>query len=794
MPSSNALFDTDDLSPIFKFLGKNWYLILLFPILFYTIAYIYSYRMPNVYAAKTEILLKSSETYDYQNSMNSSFGYFSTVQDVINQKRVLTSYNIIENTLDKLNFEISYYLDGGVRKDEVLGFKYVYVNINPHEVPDRLKNKSYTFEIIDYDSYNFIYNSSGEEIKIKCQFDTKYQNPFPFELNKTTHFKDDNIDEIKKHQYKIHLYKKQSLISKYSRNLSVLNEDYTSILTLKLEDNIDIRAKIFLDTLSKVYINYSVENQIRINENTRSYIEKQLFELKEILDSLEFELHRYRESKNIINLSREQNELFNQLSDLKNQKQMIELRESSLRSVFDYTTEDLNDTSLPPIINSREDVVLNQQVNTLYKLKLKRTELLSFFTKENYSIKKQDTLIQVVTSGVRDYLISTHQIIKNNSEEITAKINHTLERLKKIPKSEQGIIGIKRKLQVNENLHQFLLEKKASTVIARAAIIPQVSIIESARSLGTIGPDRNRIRFGAAGIGIIFALVIGVIRLLFFERIETLIDFKEISSLPVIGGIPFYKNIDKTPLTIQDNNRSIVSESFRTLRANLQYTLDKNSKVKKILISSLHPSEGKTFVSTNMATFLASSNKKTVLIDFDLHKPKVHKILNIKNKRGLSSFLIGKLQLPEIINTGVIENLDVISAGPIPPNASDLILNGKVNTLIALLEESYDYIIFDTPPLMLISDSLVLLKEVDTGIFVFNSEKATKEGVRFLEDVLKQNKLRNIAYVLNGIKQKKWTYYKSKYSNRYAYKYGYGSGYGYSESKGGYGSDYIEEN
>ncbi len=794
MSNSNSVFDLDDLRPIFKFIGKNWYLFILLPVIFYGIAYIYSYRLPDIYAAKTEILLKSSETYDYQNGMNASFGYFSTVQDVINQKRVLKSYDIIEETLERLNFDINYYLGGGVREDEVFGFKYIYFDLDPSHIPSVYKNTEYTIEILDEVNYNFTYSLGNEKVTKKFQFGKPNTEPFLFTVFKTKFFTAENLDEITDKKYKIFINSKKNLVQKYNANLDILNEEYTSILTLNLQDSKGEKAKMFLDTLSKVYTDYSVENQIKINENTRSYIEKQLAELKEILDSLEFELQRYRESKNIFNLSREQEELFNKLTDLEVQKQVNELRLNSLSSVFDYTVKNIDEVSLPPIIDSKEDHVLAEQVNTLYQLKLDRADLLTYYTNENYTVQKQDTLIKLVTKGIRNYLESARNIIKDKGKDIDFKIKKTITGLKNIPKSQQGIMGIQRKVQVNEGLYQFLLEKRASTVIARAAIIPQVSVIESARSLGTVGPNRSKINFGAAGAGLVLAFLIGLIRLLFFERIENLQEFKQITSLPVLGGLPFYKNIGNTPLALQDDSRSNVSEAFRALRANLQYMLKSENKVKKMLVSSLHPSEGKTYVSTNLASFLARTNKKVILIDFDMHKPKVHKTLNITNKKGLSSFLIGKLQMDDIINYDVATNLDVITAGPIPPNASDLILTDKVDELLAQLEKYYDYIVFDTPPLMLISDALVLLEKVDLGLFVFNSEKATKEGVRFLEDILEQNNLKNIAFILNGIKQKKWAYYKGKYySSRYAYKYGYGSGYGYYEAKGGYGSDYQDE-
>lgn len=789
MSNPKSIIDTEDFTPIFKFIGKNWYLFIIIPLLLYGFAYVYTYRLPNIYAAKTELLLRSSETYDYQSSINSNFGYYSIVQDIINQKRVLKSYDLLDKTLMNLNFNIDYFLIGGVREDEVLGFNYINLNIEPEKVPSSYTRISYIVEILDEKRFLLKYSEHGKDVVQELLFGKKYESPFKFSIESKDILIAGNVKKAKEFQYKFQIFHRKDLVGRYNRNLRVLNEEYTSILTLKLSDKLNYRAKLFLDTLCKVYTDYTVESQIKINENTTRYIDIQLNELKLTLDSLQMEVQLYREDKNIFDLTREQNELFNKLTNYEIQKQRLALRQISLKAVFNYTIKGINEINLPPIIDQNSDAILSEQINSLYQLKLKRAEMLTFFTPENSAIIKQDTLILVVINGIRNYLNSTSEVIKNNSKQIDSDINNTIIKLRNIPKSQQGIASIQRKLSVNEGIYQFLLKKKASTVIARAAIIPQVSIIESARSLGVIGPDRKRFQVIAAGIGLVLALIIGFVRLLFFERIENLKDFKSSTKLPVLGGIPHYADILENPLTITKNSRSNVSESFRSIRANLQYLLKSESKVKKLLTSSLHPSEGKTFMSTNLSSFLASSNKKVVLIDFDMHKPKVHKSLGLKNKQGLSSILIGKGEIADVINRDVVKNMDVITAGPIPPNASDLIINDRVDFLIRELEKEYDYIIFDTPPLMLISDSLVLMKYVDMGIFVFNTKKTTKDGIHYLEDVLEQNNLKNIALTLNNIEQKKWSYYKGKYySYRYSYKYGYG--YGNNE---GYGSDYVDD-
>jgi capsular exopolysaccharide synthesis family protein len=175
-----------------------------------------------------------------------------------------------------------------------------------------------------------------------------------------------------------------------------------------------------------------------------------------------------------------------------------------------------------------------------------------------------------------------------------------------------------------------------------------------------------------------------------------------------------------------------------------------------------------------------------------MHKPKIHKIFKTQNLSGISSYLVNQKDWRQSVIHSEIPNLDIILAGPVPPNASELVLSSKVDDLIADLKDNYDFIIIDTPPLALISDSLVLMNKVQLGLFVMNTQKATKQGVRFLEDTLEQNEISHVTLLLNNIKQNKWRYYYSKYAYKYGYGYVYGYGYGYGDGyRYGYG-EYSE--
>ena len=239
------------------------------------------------------------------------------------------------------------------------------------------------------------------------------------------------------------------------------------------------------------------------------------------------------------------------------------------------------------------------------------------------------------------------------------------------------------------------------------------------------------------------------------------------------------------PIACRADSRSAVTESFRALRTNLQYLLAKEG-ANVILVSSLHPQEGKSFVSANLASILGKAGKKVALVDFDMHKPKVHHYMGLENRQGVSNIMIGKAHLKEVVQSGAYPLLDVVTAGPVPPNASDLILSDRMKSTIAELKASYDYVILDTPPILPISDALVLMEYVDTALLITNVSRSSRRGIQHLEDLLSQNGLKHASFVLNGLKTKRWAYYYNRYASKYGYSmYGAEYGYGY----GGYHSE-----
>jgi capsular exopolysaccharide synthesis family protein len=565
--------------------------------------------------------------------------------------------------------------------------------------------------------------------------------------------------------------------------MKVENLEYSSILDITLEDEIPERAKVFLDTLSRVYIEYSLQSEFDINEKTTQYIEKQLSEVILILDTIETEYELYKSKKAILDLGKESDQYFSEYVGYESEMRKMDLMLQSIADLEEYIINLGDANLLPPSLYMLEnDTYLSVSVKKVYELQLARYENLTSRSSTHGSLVKKDETLDRLKMDILTYLVNSREAAIQKVRDLQKQRTFYESKIKLLPKSQRDLLAIERKQMVNQNLYVFLLEKMANTRIARAGIIPQTKVIEKSRPIGLVRPDKKRIMLLFVIGGILIASLIAFIRFVFFERIESVRELSAITSLPVLGGIPNDPNILNVPIVVNESSKSNSTEAFRHLRTNLNY-LNPDQEHKMILISSIHPGEGKTYVSSNLSAIIAKAHKRVLLIDFDLHKPKVHKMFHQSNTKGISNFLIGQMQMEEVVNKQLLEGLDVIFAGPVPPNASELILSQKVNEILSYAKENYDLVVLDTPPIGLISDAIILLKNVDAGIFVMNVNFARKQGVKFLEEVAFKNNLTNIGIALNNVKTQRWKYYSKYGGYGYAYSYGYGYGYGYGEEQ-----------
>ncbi|MBK7940714.1 MAG: polysaccharide biosynthesis tyrosine autokinase [Flavobacteriales bacterium] len=423
---------------------------------------------------------------------------------------------------------------------------------------------------------------------------------------------------------------------------------------------------------------------------------------------------------------------------------------------------------------------LRNTLSELYAMQMNRNSMLFDATPENLSVNRLDSTIMLNRGNLLVYVKNSRKAIEAKIRDVQAQMDDYERLIRTVPLSQRDILNIERRLQVNEKLYLFLLEKRANTVIARAGIVPQTKVIELARSIGVVRPDKVKILYAFMVGGIVISLVIVFIRVMFYDRIENADQLKAMVHMPVFGEIIASDKAEENYVVVDSDPKSAITESFRTVRTNLEYLPGPQGTGRVVLVTSYRPNEGKTFCSVNLSAILAKAGKRVMLLELDLHKPKVGKGLNMTSTQGLSNLLVGHVEPAAVVQPTQIENFHVILSGPTPPNASELVLSRHLEELFRYGRQHYDYVIIDTPPVGLITDALVMMKHVDATLFVVNTRFANKDHLTSAMEVIQSNPVRNFGFILNGVRMKKSKYYyNTNYGYGYRYAYGYGSGYGY---------------
>lgn len=775
-----SIINVDDLKLIWKIISKNWYLPILIIPVFYLLGFFYTYKLTNVFSASVE-LLKSNDTYYKNNLITDNSFYGATGQSYIdnsNEIRIIKSFDLMKKTIEKLKdrLQISYYFVGRVRTTEQFGampFSVKINNINPE-----LYEQSIDFRIIDYQSYEIQYLSKGNLNKLKGEFGTELINlDFNLLIDRSGNFNKNTVNVAAESSYQFIVHSDSYLVNKYQSSLQVENPDYTNVLVIKIEDIIPERAVLILDTLSQVYINKSLQDKIDINERTVSFIDKQLDEIKLSLNDIEDTMQSYKSKNAILDIKWEQEDFFKKIAEYDNEKSKLNLKLSAINDLEKYIIEDKDPQFLPPnIFLVDNDKFLIESVSELYKLQLELNNKYSFAKEDNPDINNLKQSIKKLKQNMLVYLNNTRNATSKISENINSQLDQYVGRIKLLPEKQRNLFGIQRKVDVNEQLYTFLLQNRASTKIAKASIVPEIKIIDKPRNLGLANADKKKTQSTFILIGLIVSVIIIVIKSIFFTKIENIEELKDATFIPILGDLPFIKNHPETGIICDKEPNSFLAESFRTIRTNLNYSnLNKQKNSNTILVTSNVPGEGKTFTIINLGTTIAKGGKRVLMLELDLHKPRIQKALEMTADIGISTYMAGETDIASLVKNTGINNLFTILSGPIPPNPSELILSDRLKDIIDFAKEHFDYVLIDTPPAGLLSDALFMMQYADTNLFVVNTKFATKKSLNVFHKAVKDNNIKNVYLILNGVKRKRNKYYAGGY-------YGYGYGYGYGKA------------
>lgn len=554
----------------------------------------------------------------------------------------------------------------------------------------------------------------------------------------------------------------------------------TGILTIGMMTPNSQLGSDIVNKLMAEYAIYSIEQKREASDKILEFIDDRMEVTGHTVDSIQRALLDFKERNNLIDFEKQIGGYFENISVADKFINELTLQKNTAELIEDYLKDKKNEFSKVPSTLTIEDATFSGLIIEYNKAQFERVQFLeSNIPANNPAVKEKNTQIEKLRISILENLKNIKSSISSTISESRKRSLENQTQLQKIPGKVKEHLEIEQHVLALQNLYKYLQEKREETAISRASTISNSGIIDLAFPTSfPVSPNKKTIQLLAILLGLglpaLFIFVADVLN----DKVTTRFDIEKLTATPILGEIGH--SYSESVLVVNKTTRSMVAEQFRIIRSNLQFILGKIEK-SVILVTSSFSGEGKSFVTTNMGAVLALAGKKTVILEFDIRKPKVLSGLGIQKGPGLTNYLVGKAELDTLIKqVPEQENLFVLGCGPVPPNPAELLLSPKVEELFTWLRNNFDVVIVDSAPVGMVSDAMTLSKFADCTLYLVRQRHTFKKQVALIDEFYVSNKLPKISIVINDVKLKPGYGY---------YGYGrYGYGYGY-----GYGSYYEEE-
>ena len=795
-----------DFRQIWSIFLLNWYWFIISALVCFGLAMLYLRYQPNVYRVATKVLIKDEENKRYSSNdlMQSQMGFITNSSGFDNEIEILSSAAVATRAVKSLKLYVRYTMEGRVRDADLYRNSPIVVDIEESHL-DELKQP-----------LPIAITKKGKGIHVEISQPSKGDAPevlavdlktLPSSVNANVGkilFSQNPGFELGDRKLTAVIYPPIAIGRRYSRSLRAEpTTKFTSVARLSLLDTHPERAMDYLAELVEAYNEDANEDKNLLAEKTEDFINDRINSIRTDLDATESQIEQYKRGNSLVNLPTDATTALTQSTEFQKKQVEIQTQMSLVKSLLDYVENPTNCLTLIPANIGVSNPATNSMIAEYNNSVIKRNRLIRGSSETNPQVLQLTDEVMNMWSAVQQQLrgiYSDLQIQRNSAE---SQYNRFSGRVSSTPTQERAMNNMGRQQELKASLYLMLLEKREQNAISMKSIATKARVIDMPLLEGKVSPKSRLILLASLIIGFLLPFLYYYLKDLLRFHIEGRDDLEKASKLSILADIPLTSKLSdgERAIVVKENTNDMMEEAFRGLRTNLRFVLEGNEKV--ILTTSSVPGEGKTFVATNLAMSLALLDKRVLVVGLDIRKPRLVKLFNLpQREQGITNYLSAEtadfdLLEQQIVHGVINKNLDVLPAGIIPPNPGELITREMLDKAFEHLRTIYDYIILDTPPVGLVSDTLELGRLADVSFFVVRPEVTTKNDVDNINRIAETKKLPKVNLVLNGIdlKKKKYGFYYGygKYSySRYGTYYGR---YGHYGSYGHYGdrTQHIEK-
>lgn len=791
----------------------NWKWFVLSIIICLGCSYLYlRYKSP-VYATSAKLLIKDDSNNKSASAKDAisgmvDFGIISSNYGVDNEIEILNTRTLAAEAVRDLKLYTSYWKKGRVKS--VILYKNQPINVDV-DAAHLEKLNAPIFMSIERDENKYIvkgkYYVSVDENTVEGPF--KFEKTlagFPATIgtkagtlyftNGKTRMKDGDV-------MKVVIVSPMMMAAQYSSALSLEQTSKTSTtLNMQLNDKNIQRGIDYLRQLVICYNRQANEDKNEIAIRTEAFVNDRLEKINSELNSTEGQLENYKKRNRLVELKVDAKESVTNLSSYEQKLNEAATQISLINSLIQFAERPGNKYQvLPSNIGLRDEASISL-INDYNKVALERNRLLRTASESSPVVEELTSQLKDMNSSIRMALSQAKRNLEIQRNAVASQYGQYNQEVSRTPEQERILTQIGRQQEVKSGLYLMLLQKREENSISLAATADKGKLVELPQYVGKVSPKTNIILLLGLILGIAIPSLVLYLLQFFRYRIEGHDDVEALTDIPIIADVAVANDAAKTraDIVVHENENNQMEEIFRSMRTNLQFMMKPEDKV--IMFTSSTSGEGKTFNAANLAISFALLGKKVVLVGLDIRKPRLAELFEIDNHHtGITKLLVkddptwNDVQ-KEILPSEINKNLDLLMAGPIPPNPGEIVTRPSLEKVLNLLKENYDYILVDTAPVGLVTDTLQIGKLVDATVFMCRADYTPKAAFNAINMFKAEKKLKNMAIVINGIdmSKKKYGYYYGvgKYG-RYR-NYGSYSKYGNYTSYGTYGNKYGNAN
>lgn len=741
-----------------------------------------------MYESKVSMLVKSGErnpVYGQQGDIVERALYGPRDINLRNEIQKLKSVEVVSRAVRKNNFHIQYFIEGNLKTSNI--FDRLPFYLQPIQLRD--SNQVYIVRFTNLSPKGYTVTLADERELVLKWTDDFTVNGSTFRIVPKT-----PIEAIvpTTARFKAAWTNPKARAAEILRETTIYVEDpNTTILSFRIKnDNVDM-GKSILNALVKEYILYSVETKNVASEITIRFIEDRLDSLSRELREIESGLQAYRNANDVRGVEAQANLISDRITGYETEMEQLEWEGEMLTRLEQYLASNRSRTDLVPSAMGIKDPEIMKLVSLFNELRLQRDRDATQLQPGSLQLQQLDAQITEAEKSIGERIRQYRTLLQQQQRMLAGRSQGFETELKGLPERQRRLLEIERQQKVKENLYLYLLQRKEEISITTASTDPAYEALNPAEGLPKpVEPDEGKVHLFALLLGLLAPVGIIYLKDLLNDKLFTRDDITKRTQAPIVGEIGNVE--DNRNLVVAHESRNIISEQFRIVRSNLAFFM-KDQPLQTILVTSTISGEGKSFISVNIAAVLALSGKKVALLEFDLRRPRIMRNLGFeKPTKGIANVLLGQSTIDEVMHPMPnFPNLHIYPSGVVAPNPAELVLGDSNRAFFEEMKQRYDYIIIDSAPVGLVSDTFSLAPYVDTTLFVVRHRFTFKRQLEYVDEVYQQRKLPRIWLIVNDLKMgARFGYYGY---GGYGKGYGYGYGYGYygKRSKGyhAYGAD-----